>query len=75
MKKLGGLIILQVNINEKEKIVELWLTSKENAQANLPQNIEKLIEKYKEKKFRVCMYQSGNEDIKINLLNLLLNNT
>ena len=37
-------------------------------------DIEKEIEIYRQKKYKICMYQSGNDDIKINLLNLILNN-
>ena len=65
---------MQIDINEKDKIIALWFTNKENPQANLPKNIEEQIETYKKKKYRICMYQSGNDDIKINLLKLILNN-
>ena len=65
---------MKINVNEKEKIVALWFNSQENPEQNLPTNIEKEIENYKQKKYRICMYQSGNEDIKNNLLNLILNN-
>ena len=37
-------------------------------------NKKEQIETYKKKKYRICMYQSGNDDIKINLLKLILNN-
>ncbi len=63
-----------INVNEKNKVLALWLTNQENTNQNLPTNIEKEIEKYKEQKYRICIYQSGNEDIKNNLLNLILNN-
>jgi len=66
--------VLRIDINDKNKVVALWFTNQENPQENLPQNIEKEIEEYKQKKYRICMYQSGNGDVKINLLNLILNN-
>lgn len=65
---------MNINVNEKNKIVSLWFTNQENPEQNLPENIKKEIEIYKQKKYRICMYQSGNDDIKINLLNLILNN-
>lgn len=65
---------MKINVNDKEKVVALWFTSQENPKQNLPTNIEKEIENYKQKKYRICMYQSGNDDIKTNLLNLILNN-
>ena len=65
---------MQIDINDKDKIVALWFTNKENPQINLPRNIKEMMEIYKQKKYKVCMYQSGNDDIKTNLLNLILNN-
>lgn len=65
---------MKIDINEKAKVVALWFTNQENPQENLPINIEKEIEIYKQKKYKICIYQSGNDDIKINLLNLILNN-
>lgn len=65
---------MKINVNEKDKVLALWVTNQENPSQDLPKNIEKEIEKYREKKYRICIYQSGNEDIKTNLLNLILNN-
>ena len=65
---------MQIDIDKKNKIVALWFTNKENLQANLPKHIEQEIEIYRQKKYKICMYQSGEDDIKINLLNLILNN-
>lgn len=65
---------MKVNINEKNKIVALWLNNQENWQTNLPENIERIIEEYKQKKYRICIYQSGNDDVKTNFLQLILNN-
>lgn len=65
---------MKININEKAKVVALWLNNQENPQMNLPINIEKEIETYKEKKYKICIYQSGRDDLKRNLLNLVINN-
>ena len=65
---------MQIDIDKKNKIVALWFTNKENLQANLPKHIEQEIEIYRQKKYKICMYQSGEDDIKINLLNIILNN-
>lgn len=65
---------MKLEVNEKLKIVALWFNNFENPTENLPINIEKEIEKYKNLKYRICMYQSGQEDIKKNLLNLIINN-
>ena len=71
---IGRFNNLRIDVNEKNKILALWLTNQESINQNLPKDIENEIEKYKEQKYRICIYQSGNEDIKNNLLNLILNN-
>lgn len=65
---------MKLEVNENLKIVALWAKNDEDLTKDIPNNIEKEIEKYKNLKFRICMYQSGNEDIKKNLLNLIINN-
>lgn len=65
---------MKIDINEKAKVVALWFTNQEDPQEKLPTNIEKEIEVYKQKKYRICIYQSGSDDLKMNLLNLILNN-
>lgn len=65
---------MKMDVNEKAKIVALWFGNQENIEENLPQDIEKEIEIYKQKKYRICIYQSGQDDIKTNLRNLILNN-
>lgn len=57
---------MKIDINEKAKVVALWYSNQENPQKNLPSNIEKEIETYRQKKYRICIYQSGNDDIKTN---------
>jgi hypothetical protein len=65
---------LIIDINDNSKIVALWFSSEENPKQNIPKDIEEEIEKYRKQKYRICMYQSGTDDIKKNLLNLLINN-
>ena len=65
---------MKVNINDDAKIVALLFGTNENVEENLPIEIETKIEEYRKKKYRICMYQSGNDDIKKNLLSLILNN-
>lgn len=65
---------MKMDVDEKAKIVALWFGNQENIEENLLQDIEKEIEIYKQKKYRICIYQSGQDDIKTNLRNLILNN-
>lgn len=65
---------MKIDINDNSKIVALWFSNEENPKQNIPKDIEEEIEKYRNQKYRICMYQSGTDDIKKNLLNLLINN-
>lgn len=65
---------MRIDINDKAKFVAVWLGNGENIKSNFPKNIEKELDRYKEKKYKICIYESGKEDIKQNLLNLVINN-
>ena len=65
---------MRLEVNEKLKTVSIWFSSIENPTDNLPRNIEQEIEKYKTLKYRIFMYQSSNDNINKNLLNLIMNN-
>lgn len=65
---------MKLDVNEKNKTIMLWCYNKENPNTNIPKNIENTIKQYKQKKYRVCIFQSGNEDIKNNFLQLMDNN-
>ena len=43
---------MKIDINEKEKVVALWFSNKENPQKNLPSDIEKEIETYRQKNIK-----------------------
>ena len=66
----GEILYLQIKVNDKDKIVSIWIGSEEIDE----RKINKDINEYKEKKYRICMYQSGKEDIRENILDLILNN-
>lgn len=65
---------MRVSINDNSKIIALWLSNEDNMETNISKNVKEVIEKYQSKKYKVCMYQSGNDDIKSNFLQLILNN-
>ena len=54
---------MKIDVNKQSKVVALWFCNQENPQEDLPPNIEKEIEEYRKKKYRICMYQSGNDDM------------
>lgn len=65
---------MRIQVNDKNKILTLWFNNNENPSNNLSKNIKKEIEEYRNKKYRICMFQSGTDDIRHNLLELILNN-
>lgn len=66
---------MKFDVNKNNKTIVLWCYNKENFNTNIPENIENKINQYKEKKYKVCIFQSGKEDIKKNFLQLIENNT
>ena len=68
--KLVGGMYLKFDVNKNNKTIVLWCYNKENFNTNIPKNIENKINQYKEKKYKVCIFQSGKEDIKKNFLQL-----
>ena len=66
---------MKFDVNKNNKTIVLWCYNKENFNTNIPKNIENKINQYKEKKYKVCIFQSGKEDIKKNFLQLIENNT
>lgn len=65
---------MKIDVNDNTKIVSIWCGCEENVEEHLPNNIEEKLNQYRQKKYRICMYQSGQDDIKNNVLNLILNN-
>ena len=65
---------MKIKVNENLKMVELWLCNNENLTKDLPKSIEGEIEQYKNLNYKICVFKSGNEDIKKNLLSLIINN-
>ena len=64
---------MRVKVNSEDKIVSLWF---ENEEANDIKNkeIDDKIEEYRKQKYKICFYQPGKEDLKKNLLDLIINN-
>ena len=65
---------MKLDINEKNKTIMIWCNNKDKPITNIPLNIQNEINRYKQKKYKVCIIQSGKEDIKNNFLQLMKNN-
>lgn len=64
---------MKIKINDELKIVSLWLGNDEINEKNF-EEIDEKIDEYKKQKYKICLYQSGVEDIKKNVLDLIINN-
>jgi hypothetical protein len=60
-----------MNVRDDSKIVEIWLTNAEKNDPELKAGLQKIYDEYKEKKYTVAVFQSGNQDLYQNTLALL----
>lgn len=65
---------LQMTINENSKIVDLWLTRAEKADAAVQEALKPIYQKYKEQKYLVAVFLSGEEELYPQTRDLLLYN-
>ena len=54
---------IELNIHDKQKYVSIWLTKAECCDAELRENLKPLYDKYKKKKYRVVVFESGRGDL------------
>ena len=59
---------------EKNKYVEIWLSSTENNDTEIEMNLKTMYAKYKNDKYRVVVFRSGTENLADNTKDLLLYN-
>ena len=53
---------MEVNLDQENKIVEIWLTHSESQNEDLRQILKPQIAEYHQKKFLVVVYESGKAD-------------
>lgn len=54
---------MQIDVHENKNRVCVWLTRNESADAATEERLKLLYEKYKQKKYTVVVYRSGNQDL------------
>ena len=62
---------MEINVRDSSKIVEVWLTSEEKQDANLRERLRPMYQEYKEKKFLVAVFESGEQNLEELTGNLL----
>lgn len=63
---------MQLQINDKMKLVSIWLTRSESKDNNLKESLKPLYAEYKAKKYKVAVFQSGDEEDLYGLTEALL---
>ena len=54
---------MQIDLHEDKKLVCVWLTKGEAADAAVDEKLKSLYEKYKQRKYAVAVYRSGDQDL------------
>lgn len=65
---------MEINVHDDRKIVEIWLTNAEKRDTDLRERLKPLYREYKEKKYLVAVFESGDGDLYENTIALLLSN-
>ena len=55
---------MQIDVHEDKKLVCVWLTKDESADAAAGGKLKPLYEKYKQRKYTVAVYRSGGQDLR-----------
>lgn len=63
-----------MNILEKAKIVEVWLTNEDQQQPATDIEVRKICSEWGSRKYRVAVFRSGNKDLFSSAEGLILNN-
>ncbi len=65
---------MEMNVREDKKIVDIWLTNAEKNDPVLREGLNDIYKKYKEKKYLVAVFESGEKDLYQGTLDLLAYN-
>ena len=65
---------MELNIHKKEKYVSVWLTRAESADMGLRESLKPLYAEYKQKNYRVVVFESGSADLAMLTKDLLAHN-
>ena len=65
---------IELNIHDEQKYVSVWLTKAEAANNALRESLQPLYSEYKQKKYRVVVFESGRGDLPTLTRDLLKHN-
>ncbi len=62
---------MEMSVKDDKQLVEIWLTKAEKSDKQLYNYLHDIYDKYKKKKYMVAVYESGEQDLYQNTLDLL----
>ncbi len=62
---------MEINVRDDQQLVEVWLTNAEKNDPAVREQLKPIYAKFKEKKYLVAVYQSGNRELRQSTLDLL----
>lgn len=62
---------MQMHIDEEKRLVCVWLNREEQETQTVDMQLQALFAAYKPRKYRVCVFYSGYEDLQDALMDLL----
>ena len=65
---------IELNIHDEKKYVSVWLTKAETTDPALRESLKSLYSEYKQKKYRVVVFESGRGDLPTLTRDLLKHN-
>lgn len=65
---------MEINVHDDAKYVSIWLTRDEAANSELREKLKPLYAEYKQRKYRVVVFESGRGDLAILTQDLLKHN-
>ena len=68
----GG--IVEINVNNKIKVLEIWLAHDDENNAAISDLIKRKISEYKQLKYKTAVFHSGNGDLLFSAEGLIKNN-
>lgn len=54
---------MKVNVHDDIKLVEIWLTKQEQEDAALREQLQRMYQVYRSRKYMVAQFHSGGEDL------------
>ena len=70
----GVFEIMKMNVDEKKKIIDIWLTKAEKNDEKLKESLKDIYKKYSAQKYLVAVFMSGEQDLYEGTRDLLLYN-